>query len=223
MKQPTSIYNKNTRILLVDIETSATSNKIINDISFGIWSRAEGFLGKIGYIVEEHKQFPLFYGPAKQRIYDEYLKQGIYQEKSFLQIMDIMNRIIDKYNPVFASAYNSGFDFPRLREECSKYGIECPIDRLREFDLYVGACETLGQQKSFKRFVDENGFLTEKGNRKSGAEVMYRYLRNWLDFVEEHTGYADIEIEAYIMDRVQRQKKKLSMRTTTQAWKLVQG
>jgi len=52
---------------------------------------------------------------------------------------------------------------------------------------------------------------------------MFRYLRQWLDFEEEHTGYADVEIEAYILDRVQRQKKKLSMRTTTQAWKLVQG
>ena len=222
-KQTVSIYNKNTRFLLVDIETAKASNKIINDISFGIWSRSEGFVGKVGYLVEENRKHPVFYGQPKEELYAQYIEQGIYSVKPFASIMDIMNRIINKYQPTFATAYNSGFDFPRIRQECEVQGIACPIDRLTEFDLYVGACETLGQQKTFKRFVDENGFLTEKGNRKSGAETMFRYLRQWLDFEEEHTGYADVEIEAYILDRVQRQKKKLSMRTTTQAWKLVQG
>lgn len=223
IKRTTSIYNAKTPFLIVDIETAKASNKIINDISFGIWTREQGFIGKVGYLVEENRKHPVFYGQPKEELYTEYVKQGIYHVKPFIEIMDIMNRIIDKYNPVFATAYNSGFDFPRIRQECDKQGIACPIDRLTEFDLYYGACETIGQQRLYRAFTNQYQFFTEKGNRQSGAEIMYRYIRNWPEFVEEHTGYSDIEIEAEILAKVQRQKKKLSMITSTQAWKLVQG
>lgn len=220
IKRTTSIYNAKTPFLIVDIETSK-HNRHVNDISFGIWNRANGFIGKVGYLVEENMSKPIWY-TKNEPIYREYLSQGLYQIKSFADIMNVMNRIIDKYEPVFATAYNSTFDFPIIEKNCKAIGIESPINRLIEFDLFVGACETLGQQKSFRKFTNDNGFFTEKGNRQSGAEIMYRYIRNWIDFEEEHTGYSDIEIEAEILAKVQRQKKKLSMRATNQAWRLVQ-
>ena len=216
-----SIYNRNTRFLVVDIETPTNPNSIICDIAFGIWSGKEGKLGSAGYIIEEFERYQTHYD--KSAIYQDYKENGLYHVRPFAKVMDIMDKIIDRYQPTFATAYNSGFDFPRIKNECERQGIFCPLDRLTEFDLWRGACETLGQQKMFKQFVDKHNQKTEKGNRQSGAEVMYRYLKQNPNFVEEHTGLADIEIEMAILDRVQRQKKKLSMITGGNPWKLVQG
>lgn len=216
-----SIYNRNTRFMVVDIETPANPNSIICDIAFGIWSGNEGKLGAAGYIVEENQSYQTYY-PRFER-YEQYKEAGLYHVRPFAKIMEVMDRIIDKYNPTFVTAYNSGFDFPRIKNECERQGIFCPLDRMTEFDLWRGACETIGQQKTFKRWVDENNQKTEKGNRQSGAETMYRYLKLNPTFEEEHTGLADIEIEMAILDKVQRQRKKLSMITGGSPWRLVQG
>lgn len=215
-----SIYNPKTRFLIVDIETPKEPNSVICDLAFGIWSRKEGKLGSAGYLVQENRAYKAMYHDS---LYDEYLAVGLYQEKLFTKIMDFMDRIIDKYEPTFATAYNSGFDFTRIRNECSRQGIFCPIDRLIEFDLMRAACETIGQQKTFKRWTTEKSLFTKKGNRSSSAETFYRYIKLNEKFNEEHTGLADIEIEMKILEKVLRQKKKMSMLTGGNAWKLVQG
>lgn len=215
-----SFYNRKTRFLVVDIETPTNPNSVICDIAFGIWSGKEGVLGTAGYIVEENQSWQTHY-PRYER-YEEYKEAGLYHVRPFAKIMEILDRIIDKYEPTFATAYNSGFDFPRIKDECQRQGIFCPLDRLKEFDMWRGACETIGQQKTFKRWVDQNGLLTPKGNRQSGAETMYRYIKLDPTFKEEHTGLADIVIEMAILDKVQRQRKKMSMITGGDPWRLVQ-
>jgi DNA polymerase elongation subunit (family B) len=221
VKQARSIYNPRTRFLVVDIETPKNPNSIICDIAFGIWSREEGKLGSAGYLIEEYRGYSTYY--PKETLYQEYETIGLYHTRPFAKVMEIMDRIIDKYNPTFATAYNSNFDFPRIKDECERQGIFCPLDRLIEFDLWRAACETIGQQKTFKKWIDDNKILTEKGNRQSGAEAMYRYMKLNPHFEEEHTGLADIEIEMAILGKVQRQKKKMSMAIGGNCWRLVQG
>lgn len=216
-----SIYNPRTRFLVVDIETPTHPNSLICDISFGIWSRSEGMIMSQGYLVQENRKVATHY--KKEGIYMNYLEMGLYTISLLEEIMTDMQNAINEYQPKFATAYNSGFDFPRIRNACKAQRIACPLDSLTEFDLWRGACETLGQQKTFKRWVDANAMRTPKGNRKSGAETMYAYLTLNSNFEEEHTGLADIFIEASILERVQRQKKKLSMITGGNPWKLVQG
>jgi hypothetical protein len=217
-----SIYNKKTRFLVIDIETARDYNKTIFDISFGVWSQAEGKIGSIGYIVEENRNVIPWYADRLDR-YAFYVDNGLYQIKPLEKIMQVMAGIIEKYDIQYGTAYNSGFDFPNIRKACQRAGINCPLDSLVEFDLLFGACETIGQQKTYRKFVDSNELFTAKGNRSSGAETMYRYLTLDPMFEEEHTGLADIEIEIQILDRVLRQKKKLSMQIGTKAWRLVQG
>jgi hypothetical protein len=217
-----SIYNKNTRFLVIDIETPKSPNHVIFDLSFGVYSQAEGKIGSIGYLVQENQNVIPYYADRLDR-YAMYVDNGLYQVQPFAYIMAVMQKIIDKYDIAYATAYNSGFDFPRIRQACERANIACPLDSLVEFDLLFGACETLGQQKTFRKFVDSNELFTATGNRSSGAETMYRYLTLEPTFIEEHTGLADIDIEMQILDRVLRQKKRLSMKIGTHAWRLVQG
>ena len=223
----TSIYNPKTRFLVVDIETTKPKAKgekgFIFDISFGVFSRKDGVLGKIGYIVKENESKTPWYEDRLTK-YRNYLASGKYQVKGFAEIVAIMKKIIDKYQVEYVTAYNLKFDKDDYIERvCKELGIESPFKNLKAFDIWQGAAETLGQRKSYKNFTDTNGFVHPTGNRMSGAEIMYRYMTNQPDFVEEHTGLADIEIEMELLDRILRQKKKMSKTYGKGAWRLVQG
>ena len=218
----TSIWNKKTRFLIIDIETAKKSNDIIFDLSFGIYSQSEGLIGRTGYIISENKDQIPYYSDRVKR-YDDYLQEGSYHIKSFKNIIDILDRMINKYQISYVTAYNSGFDMTRIDNACNKQGIVNPLNGLVELDLYHMSAQTLGRQKSFKKFVEANNFYTLKGNRSSGAETMYRYIELEPKLQEEHTGYGDIAWEANILNRVLRQKQKMDCSRNSHSWKLVQG
>lgn len=207
-----SIFNVKTRFLVIDIET--TLQEKIFDVSFAVYSRKEGKCGSAGYKIAEHEG-EMFY----KADYNKYA----YETENFPRVMAIMAGIIRKYKIEYATAYNSGFDFEKIKEACEKYQIANPLENLKEIDLYHLACQTLGKQKWFKEFVDKNELKTEKGNRKSNAETMYAYMILNPEYKEEHTGLGDIEIEIQILDRVLRQKKKMSIERNKRSWELVQG
>ena len=217
-----SIYNKKTRFLIIDIETCKQDNSIIFDLSFGIYSRSEGLIGRVGYIVSENKDSIPYYSDRLKR-YDDYLQEGSYHIKSFKDIINILSRMITKYELSYVTAYNSGFDMSRIDSYCNKQGIDNPLNGLIELDLYHMSAQTLGRQKSFKKFIEANNFYTPKGNRSSGAETMYRYIELEPMLQEEHTGYGDILWEANILNRVLRQKQKMDCSRNSQSWRIVQG
>jgi hypothetical protein len=209
----TSVYNAKTRFLVLDIET--TMEREIFDISFAVYSRKEGKIGSAGYKVLENIALKPFYKA-------EYEKYS-YKTEPFAKIMAIIEAIIVKYELQYGVAYNSGFDFTEIAKSCKKAKISNPLEKLKELDLYNMAAQTLGRQKWFKEFVDTNKLLTEKGNRKSSAEIMYAYMILNPEYKEPHTGLGDIEIEIQILERVLRQKKKMSTDRNKEAWKIVQG
>lgn len=217
----TSIYNPKTSFLVLDIETCKKSNNIIFDIAFSVYNRKEGIKGIAGYLVEENRDQIPYYADRLKR-YDEYLSQEKYSYKPFITIMAIMKGIIRKYSVKFGVAYNSGFDFGKIELACKMAGIENPLQNLVEIDLYHTTCQTLGKQKFYKNFVEQNNLVTPKGNRKTNAETFYGYMIQNPDFQEEHTGYGDVLIEIEILDRVLRQKKKMKLERNRESWKIAQ-
>jgi hypothetical protein len=219
-----SIYNAKTRFLVVDIETTKQDNSFIFDIGFGIYSRAEKMVKTWSFIVKENESKIPFYADRLKR-YAEYMESDTYFVERFRKIMATLSQVVNEYQPQYLTAYNLGFDFGTIAKVCKRMNIVNPLENLVAFDMWQGACETIGQQKGYKRFTSDNGFFSEKGNRQSGAEIMYRYLKADPHFKEEHTGLGDILIEVEILDRILRQKKPLSMKwgNRSQAWRLVQG
>ena len=51
--------------------------------------------------------------------------------------------------------------------------------------------------------------MTEKGNIQTKAEVVYRYLTGNVEFVEEHTGLADVMVEKEILVSAYKTRKKI--------------
>jgi DNA polymerase III epsilon subunit-like protein len=216
-----SIYNAKCRFLILDIETTKEEGRVF-DIAFSVYSRKEGEIGSMGYIVKEHQNYIPWYADRLQR-YQQYITEGKYQIRPFSEVMEIIQKIILKYELEYATAYNSGLDFSIIEKTCNHYNTRNPLQTLKELDLYNMACQTLGKQKYFKNFTERNNLKTEKGNTKANAETMFQYLISNPDFVEEHTGLSDIKIEAQILERVLRQKKKMNTDRNRKAWLIVQG
>ena len=55
------------------------------------------------------------------------------------------------------------------------------------------------KDEKYGEFCYNNNFLTARGQRRYTAEILYRFLTDNVDFVEQHTGLEDAEIEAQIL------------------------
>lgn len=87
------------------------------------------------------------------------------------------------------------------------YGIEI-------WDTLKMSRQTIGNQKTYKRFCEKNGYMTahKKPRVRLTAEVLYRYITGNNDFNESHTGLEDVLIEIKIFNKCVRQHKKMEKR-----------
>ena len=77
-------------------------------------------------------------------------------------------------------------------------------------------CDTLKMSRdviaptpTYKKFCEENGYMTKNGKVRLTAEILYRYLKNDNDFVESHTGLEDVLVEVEIMRACYAKHKKM--------------
>ena len=116
-------------------------------------------------------------------------------------------------------AYNCPFDKSSLRR---LFGEDFKqIDSLITFyDIIPAILYTRLLTKKYVNFCKQNNYLTEKGNVMTKAEIVYKYLTNNPDFVEEHTGLDDCKIEYQILLNAIKTKKKIN-HSTTPAWRVL--
>lgn len=136
-------------------------------------------------------------------------------------IEEIRTALIDdvlKYKVSEIWAYNCSFDksmMTHLFDDDTLTKINCDW-----LDIWSAIVVTKCLTKKYVKFCKENGFLTEKGNCKTSAEVVYAYLTKNIDFCEEHTGLNDAKIEYEILLMAKKTKKKIDG-TLANPWKLV--
>lgn len=125
---------------------------------------------------------------------------------------------ISKYKVTELYAYNVNFDKSAIRRLFGEKEFQqLPLEYR---DIISGILYTRLLTKKYIDFCRNNGFVTDKGNIQTKAEVVYKYLFNVLDFIEEHTGLADCLIEYQILLTALRAKQKIDWKPT-QAWKKI--
>lgn len=128
--------------------------------------------------------------------------------------------VCKKYGVKTVWAYNVNFDVKALNATVSRlsngfvnffmpYGV-----RVRDIWDYATCITT---SKGFLKFCDCNGYVSPKGNPKTSAEVVYRYLKGDTDFIERHTALSDCEIENAILSKCKKMHKK-TRHTCGQGW-----
>jgi len=131
------------------------------------------------------------------------------------QIYKLVRKLCEEYNIKACVAHNARFDIKALnatmryqtKSRCRWFfPYEMPI-----WDTMKMANDTICKQKRYIEFCKENGYMTNHATpqvRKT-AEILWRYLTDDVTFEEEHTGLADVTIEAQIFAECIRQHKKM--------------
>ena len=131
------------------------------------------------------------------------------------QMYKLVRNLCEEYNIKSCVAHNARFDVKALnatmryqtKSRCRWFfPYEMPM-----WDTMKMANDTICKQKRYKEFCEKNGYMTNHATpqvRKT-AEIIWRYLTDDVTFEEEHTGLADVEIEAQIFAECIRQHKAM--------------
>lgn len=132
-------------------------------------------------------------------------------------------KMCEKYNVTHLLAYNLSFDMKALQYTAKKYThTEINYDNFILIDVMRTAIEILINTDKYRNFCKINNELTEKGNYKSSAESVYRYINSNVEFNEDHMALSDCYCEYTIFMKCLKQKKTISTGVKGNLWKIIQ-
>ena len=124
---------------------------------------------------------------------------------SFLNIQKQFFIDRKKYNVSVVFAHNAGFDLRALNNtirlltgSAKRYFFPKNIEI---WDTLKMSRDVFKQRKGYSIFCDKYGYKTKHKvpQNRYTAEVLYKYISGNYDFVENHTGLEDVEIETKIL------------------------
>ena len=199
-----------TQSLVYDLGWSVTDKqgRIYQTRSFVIW---ETFCGMKDVMTSA-------YYAEKIPHYWKDIKSGKRILASFWTIRKAFLDDVKTYNVKNVFAHNAGFDVRALNNTIryltkSKFRWFFPYN-IEVWDTLKMARQTIGKQKSYRIFCEQNNYLTKHRTPqvRLTAEILYRYLSGNKDFEECHTGLEDVLIETKILAHCFRQHKKMEKR-----------
>lgn len=134
--------------------------------------------------------------------YWEDIKSGNRILKSFRSIERTFRRVCREWNVDTFVAHNARFDYLAL--QTTKRYITTSKERFffpygsKFVDTLKLSREVFGKDETYRNFCVTNEYVTNYGQNRYTAEIIYRFLTNNNNFVEEHTGLADCMIEKEI-------------------------
>lgn len=147
--------------------------------------------------------------------YEEELKNGIRTMVTIFTAKKLLKELCDKYQVKAIMAHNARYDYFGLNTTIryvSKSKERYFFPRGVEiWDTQKMAHDTVCKQKSYIKFCQENGYMTKHKTPRpqEKAEIIYRYISGNNEFVEKHTGLADVMIEKEIFVKCIKQHKKM--------------
>ena len=151
------------------------------------------------------------YYASKLPQYHEGVTKGLWLSVPFKYVYEYVNNIIAEYGIKTIWAYNAQFDITTLNNTIYYYSdgwIKNFFAANVEIKDIWARCSNITGTKKYVSYCLDNGYLTDNGNPKTSAEIVYRYLTQNDDFIEAHTALSDAEIEAFILTKAQKNKKK---------------
>ena len=168
------------------------------------------------YIYEKDLMRSAYYADKLPQ-YEKDIAEGRRIMANTYNIRRIILEKIKEYNCKFVCAHNARFDLNACNNiqrwtTKSKYRYFFPYD-IEFWDTLKMARDVLAKRPTYRKFCEENGYLTKQNQCRYTAEVIYQYIMQDTDFSESHTGLEDVEIEvqilAYLVSRKKAMRKKL--------------
>lgn len=204
------------KYLVLDTETTGgLGNPLAYDVG-GVVVDASGYVWErfhwatLEIIGNPRLMATAFYG-EKMPLYWEEVSAGNIQPLHFADILRRLTGLVDFHNIQAVAAYNAAFDLRSMSgttEWLFGDGNTRWLNRdIPTWDIWAGACTSVLNTAKFCRWAAANGEVSDKGNPRTSAEVCFRYITGKTDFMEEHTGGRDAEIEAAILVSLLRCRK----------------
>ena len=221
------IDRRRTYLIMGDTETCNTRMEngkldmrdvLVYDFGFAVCDKQGRVYEKYSFIIKE-----IFFGmkdlmktsyyAEKLPQYYEEIRNGQRKVVSLYEARKILADVMKKYNTNIFVAHNARFDDNALKvteryTTKSKYRYFLPFGT-EVWDTMKMANDTICKQKTYKKFCEENGYLTKNGQVRKTAEILYRYITKNNDFTESHTGLEDVMIEKEILAHYFRQHKAM--------------
>lgn len=191
-------------VIVLDTETTGLERCFCYDCSWVVMDTTTGKIVdcQVNVVEQIWYNLPLFesaYYKDKRRKYVEMMRKHDAVMDKWGYIMRKLKRDIDKYNVEAVYAYNSEFDDKVITYNCEWFKCKNPLDTIPIYDIWGYTSEFITNKNDYKEFCEAHSRFTDTGNYKGSAEVVYQYLTDNPDFIEEHMGVFDSEIEAAIL------------------------
>ena len=212
--------------LIIDTETAPIAsnvsinqlaqNSLVYDIGGVVRDTSTGdIIKEFSFVIAEtfynNNIMESAYYKEKIPTYKEEIQGGNRKVITFKEARDYIKKLVNFYNIRAVWAYNVRFDITSLNTTIKRYS-NGYVKHFLPYGLKVkdiwARCTNITGTKKYVSWCFNNGFVTEKGNPQTSAEIVYRYLIQNNNFVESHTALEDAKIEAFILTCAQRCKKK---------------
>ena len=174
--------------------------------------RTRSFVNADIFLDEKDLMKSAYYAEKIPRYWED-IKTGRRTLTSFYNIRKTLMEDIAEFNVTEIFAHNMRFDYGTLNTTQrwltkSKYRYFFSKD-LVICDTLKMARDVIAKMPTYRRFCEENGYMTKNHQVKLTAEVIFRFITKNNDFVENHTGLEDVLIEKEILAYCYKQHKKM--------------
>ena len=201
-----------------DLQEVLPSNMWTYDIGWAIVDKrgkvykTRSFINADIFLAEKELMNSAYYAD-KIPMYWEQIKSGERVLTSWYVIKKTLRNDMAEYGVKEVYAHNMRFDYGTLNNTerwltKSKYRYFFPYGT-EICDTLKMARQVIGTMPTYRRFCQENGYLTKNGQLRFTAEILYRFISKDNTFVESHTGLEDVLIEKEILAYCFKQHKKM--------------
>lgn len=214
-------------VLVVDTETANTiqdgetldmSNVLVYDCGWQVVDthgqvyREKSFVNSDIFVHEKELMQSAYYA-SKIPQYLADLESGKRKMANTYEIRAAMLQDMEDYGITEVAAHNTRFDLNALNGTQryvtkSKFRYWFPYGT-KLWDTMRMAESVICKMPTYRKFCEENGYLTKTGRLRKTAEILWRFISGNDDFKESHTGLEDVTIEAQIMAYCFRQHKHI--------------
>ena len=200
--------------MILDTETCGD---LVFDYGYTVIDRKGNMVAEGSFVCEEFMNHPEVLDMFNDRFtkdkiagyyFELYMGTRAFKALPFTEIRRTINKVQKAFNATVC-AYNAAFDTSHLVKTAQYFGYEKFFKgEVKYMDIWNMALSTLCNSRNYLKFCAAHELWTAKGHPQTGAEAVYRYLTDDVNFEEKHTAREDCEIESYIFMRILRRKCK---------------
>lgn len=193
-------------ILIFDTETIGTEKAFCYDIGYVIFNTEEKqVVKKQEFVIEQiwsnKALFETAFYREKKPLYISKMRGRKAKLVKWGYAVDRIIKDIENFEISSAYAYNSKFDMRVIDFNAEWYKTRNFLDYVKTYDIwgYTSKVITSELGNEYRQFCEENNFFSESGNYTNNADTWGKFLKNSLEWQEEHTALEDSKIECEIL------------------------